>query len=154
MERGLNCVKDVTTLPDGTSPRGEKSFEEFYVAVLLCKQCFSVGIGFLSVEIGLLPKSHLWEFPVARIEFFRMIYTIEDDSISRGITNLKYFCRDWKSLMSVVSDPRVHISTANVLKYCRSVLSWARFTTPVCFEAAGSRVVCSLQVLRGWLWCE
>lgn len=40
MERRLNCVKDITTLSDSTSPIGEKSFEECYVAVLLYKQCF------------------------------------------------------------------------------------------------------------------
>lgn len=41
MERGLNCVKVVTTLSDGTNPREEKHFEECYVAVLLYKQSFS-----------------------------------------------------------------------------------------------------------------
>lgn len=44
---------------------------------------------------------------------------------------------------------RVHINAANFLDYCRSVLSWARFTTLVCFQAAGSHVVCSSQVSGG-----
>lgn len=31
MERGLNCVKDVTTLPDGTSPGGEEVFRGVFM---------------------------------------------------------------------------------------------------------------------------
>lgn len=67
-----------------------------------------------------------------------------------GLLTLKYFYRDGKNLMGVVSvRSRGAHKHSQLPQCCRSVLSWARFTTLVCFEAAGSRVVCSLQVSDG-----
>lgn len=51
--------------------------------------------------------------------------------------------------MWYLSNSRVHINAASFLACCRSVLSWAHFTTRVCFEAAGSHTVCSSQVSGG-----
>ena len=50
MERGVNCVKDVTALPDGTSPGGEKVLKSFV------KQLFCANSGFSLEEIGFVPK--------------------------------------------------------------------------------------------------
>lgn len=67
-----------------TCPGEEKVLKSVIWQFFCVNNAFSLG------DIGLFPKCHSLEFPVARIEYFRMIDTI-DDSTSRGITNFKIF---------------------------------------------------------------
>lgn len=144
MERGLNCVKDVTTLPDGTSPGGEEVLRSVMQQFFCVNNAFSLG-----ERLVFFQNAILGNFLYPGLNFSGLFTQQQMIPPLEGLLTLNYFYRDWKDLLRYQSDPRVHISTANFLKCCRSVLSWARFTTLVCFEAAGSRVVCSSQVSDG-----
>lgn len=76
MERGVNCVKDVTTLPDGTSPGGEKVLKS------LVWQFFCINNGFSLGEIGFVPKMPFLGISCSQDQIF------EDDLHKRRLFHL------------------------------------------------------------------
>lgn len=84
MERGVNCVKDVTTLPDGTSPGEEKVLKS------VVQQFFCVNDGFSLGEIGFVSKMPFLGISCSRDQIFEGDLR-RDYSTSRGVTNFKIF---------------------------------------------------------------